>query len=206
LFILLNFGWAKLLELLNWPVVVLFVVIYFGPPLRKFLEKVAKVDFKGAGVEVTISSTQIEVAANLGAAAALEAEGQPPHESQVAEIANVVRQEITPQSLRKVSGTSVLWVDDQPSQNNYKRKALELLGIRFTISTSTDDALEKVSLHKYDVIISDMTRPFEARALSRPPDWDSLSSPPVDYWTGYGPMDKQAAYTLLEELQKRNIM
>jgi len=212
LFILLNFGLAKLIELLNWPVVVLVIVIYFGPALRKFLEKVAQANVKLPGVEVTLSSTQIEIATNLGAAAASQADGQPPHESQVAEIANVVKQEITPQTIRNVSGASVLWVDDQPSQNNYKRKAMELLGIRFTISTTTDDALEKLSHHKYDVIISDMTRPLEGSvvfnpsswsSVSSPPDWGGVSSPP-NYWAGTL-LDEQAAYTLLEELRKRNI-
>jgi CheY-like chemotaxis protein len=58
----------------------------------------------------------------------------------------------------------VLWVDDRPQNNVYERKAMEALGIRFTISTSTQDALEKLRSRKFDVIISDMGRPPDPRA------------------------------------------
>ncbi len=54
---------------------------------------------------------------------------------------------------------------------------LEALGIQFTISKSTEDALERLERKHYDLIISDM---------SRPPD-------------------QQAGYTLLEQVRARNI-
>jgi CheY-like chemotaxis protein len=77
----------------------------------------------------------------------------------------------------KLNGAKVLWVDDNPFNIGYPKNALEVLGIQFTMSTSTEEALEKIHLQKYDVIISDMGRP----------------------------PDMQAGYTLLEELQKRSI-
>jgi CheY-like chemotaxis protein len=85
-------------------------------------------------------------------------------EERAREIANVVNQAITPKSLRRLEEASVLWVDDNPSNNLYARKALEALGIHFTISTATDDALEKLRVNKYDVVISDMGRPPDNRA------------------------------------------
>ncbi len=42
---------------------------------------------------------------------------------------------------------------------SYERRALEALGIQFTISKTTDDALERLQTKTYDVIISDMSRP-----------------------------------------------
>lgn len=66
--------------------------------------------------------------------------------------------------VQSVNHPSVLWVDDLPSNNVYERRTLEELGIRFTISTSTDDALGKLIRHRYDVIISDMGRPPDNRA------------------------------------------
>lgn len=72
---------------------------------------------------------------------------------------------------------SVLWVDDRPSNNIYERRTLEGLGIQFTISTSTDDALGKLMRHRYDAIISDMGRP----------------------------PDNQAGYTLLAEIRRLRI-
>ncbi len=73
-------------------------------------------------------------------------------------------------------------MDDHPSNNYYERSALEALGIHLTVSTSTEDALEKIAINKYVAILSDMGR--------------------------YP--DRQAGYPLLEklrteELYKRNV-
>ena len=84
----------------------------------------------------------------------------------------------------KLAGAKVLWVDDHPDNNDYERSILEALGIRFTISTSTEDALEKVQYNFYDAIISDMGR--------QPPDRKA-------------PYEQYAGYTLLKELQERGI-
>jgi CheY-like chemotaxis protein len=84
---------------------------------------------------------------------------------------------ITPKASQQLAGATVLWVDDRPENNIYERQALEQLGIQFTISTSTEDALEKLQHGNYSVIISDMGRP----------------------------RDKQAGYTLLEEIRKRGV-
>ena len=58
----------------------------------------------------------------------------------------------------------MLWVDDRPSNNAFERRSLEELGISFTISTGTDDAIGKLFQHDYDAIISDMSRPPDALA------------------------------------------
>lgn len=84
---------------------------------------------------------------------------------------------ITPKASRQLAGATVLWVDDKPENNKYERQALEKLGIQFTISTSTEDALEKLQHGNYNVIISDMERP----------------------------PDKQAGYTLLSQITNRRI-
>ncbi|MGH2480427.1 MAG: response regulator, partial [Ktedonobacteraceae bacterium] len=59
---------------------------------------------------------------------------------------------------------SVLWVDDRPENQQYERNALKALGIRFTASLSTEEALAKLRRKKYDAIISDMGRPPDAQA------------------------------------------
>lgn len=172
---------ASLVQALGWPLLVLFLVLYFGAPLKKFLSDVGEFTFKAgaSGLEATAKRQQIEAAALLGAASASktgDSSGQkpPPDEDKVREIANVVSQAIKPKGIRRLTEASVLWVDDNLSNNLYERKALEALGIRFTLNTSTNDALEKLRTYKYDVIISDMGRP----------------------------PDKQAGYTLLAEKQK----
>lgn len=52
----------------------------------------------------------------------------------------------------------------QASNNIYGRGALEEKRIRITTSTSTEDALEQLDAHDFDVIISDMKRPEGDRA------------------------------------------
>ncbi len=172
---------ATLIQALGWPLLVLFLAVYFGAPLKKFLSDIGEFTFKAgtSGLEATAKRQQIEAAALLGAASASKpndssGEKSPPDEEKAKEIANVISQSVKPNSLRRLAEASVLWVDDNPTNNLYERKSLEALGIHFTISTSTEDALEKIRAYKYDVIISDMGR-----------------SP-----------DKLAGYTLLAETQK----
>lgn len=93
------------------------------------------------------------------------------------EDAKGVSQLITSRASRKIVGAKALWVDDRPMNNTYEKQALELLGIRFTISTSTEDALDRLRHTTYDVIISDMGRP----------------------------PDRRAGYTLLKEIQAMHI-
>ncbi|MDQ3282159.1 MAG: TIR domain-containing protein [Acidobacteriota bacterium] len=52
----------------------------------------------------------------------------------------------------------VLWVDDRPDNNAYERKALEALGLQFTLALSTADALNILAERRFGAIISDMGR------------------------------------------------
>jgi uncharacterized protein YegL len=64
----------------------------------------------------------------------------------------------------RIQGSTILWVDDRPDNNRFERQALEELGIRIDISTSTEDALPRLKWRSYDMIISDMGRPPDTRA------------------------------------------
>jgi PleD family two-component response regulator len=88
---------------------------------------------------------------------------QPPDEAKVREVAQAVSEATQPSIARRFGQASILWVDDRPSNNIYERKSLEALGVRFTLSTSTEDALEKVRTTHFDVIISGMGRPPDPR-------------------------------------------
>ena len=161
---------AALIKALSWPLIVLFILIYFGNPLKKFLSDIGEFTFKAgaSGLEATAKRQQIEAAALLGAASTKFTEssrGQKPSDVEKArEIADVVSRSVQPQHIRRLAEASVLWVDDIPANNLYERRALETLGLHFTASTSTEDALEKLRLRKYDVIISDMARSSDRQA------------------------------------------
>lgn len=52
----------------------------------------------------------------------------------------------------------ILWVDDNPNNNVYERIALEQLGWKFVLATSTKEALLHINQRDYAAIISDMSR------------------------------------------------
>jgi PleD family two-component response regulator len=122
-----------------------------------------------AGVKLNVKR-QVEAAANLALALNKSQSTQSPSTEQVAsqvrtqEVVNLVSKAVTAQTVQQVAAVKVLWVDDNPSNNYYERSALKALGIQFTLSTSTEDALAKVGSNKYDAIISDMSRPPDRRA------------------------------------------
>jgi len=179
----------SLIQVISWPLVALFILAYLRAPLKKFIENVNEINLKAGPIETTAKRQTIEAAASLGAATAVaEIYARTPsdqtlHDNKFTdaaiarEVASLVSHVVTPQTLRKMEGIKILWVDDIPSNNVYEREALSALGIQFTISTSTQDALEKLQRENYDAIISDMGRPPDAHA----------------------------GYTLLEKIQKMNL-
>lgn len=52
----------------------------------------------------------------------------------------------------------VVWVDDNPHNNIYERKALEAVGVRFVLSENTSEALRILSAESFGAVISDMGR------------------------------------------------
>jgi len=170
-----------LVQAVAWPAIVVFFLLYFGVPLKKFLADMAEFRLKAgpAGIEASAKRQQVEAAALLGAAAAQkqgQVEGEAPvaDEDRAREIAKVVGQAAKPKAEGKLLGASILWVDNNPAKDLFERKAMEVFGVRFTDSASTADALEKIKSSKFDLIVSDMNRP----------------------------PDPQAGYTLLEEKKR----
>lgn len=155
---------AQLLGVLVWPAVVLFVIMWFRSGLADFLGNLGEFSFKAPGVEATAKRQEAAVA--LGAAVAVRApgDGTPGRVADPREIAEALP---SPRDQRRLQGSRVLWVDDRPSNNVFERQALEALGIQIDLSTSTEDALEKIRRRSYDLIISDMGRPPDERAATR---------------------------------------
>jgi len=54
--------------------------------------------------------------------------------------------------------SDILWVDDRPQNNVYERRAMETMGLKFTLATSTEQALAILSTRRFAAIISDMGR------------------------------------------------
>lgn len=158
---------ANLLGVLVWPAIVLAVVLRFSHQLQTLLENAGEFSLTGAGFGVALKRIQAQATAAL-AAAELEREGESGAAQammqQTKQAANVVANTLTPRTVRRIEGSTLLWVDDNPDNNFYERQLFDALGIEITTALSTEDALDKVGRRRFDVIISDMGRTADDRA------------------------------------------
>ena len=178
----------SLLQVIIWPSIVGFAILYLGKTLRNYVDDLRRdknvhelsAEVSTTGVKFNVKR-QVEVVNNLALAESQYTETQGSEKVgmkiKTKEVLHTVNKVITSKTVQNVAGARVLWVDDNPSNNTYERRALEALGLQFMLSTSTEDALEKLRSESYDVIISDMGRPPDSRA----------------------------GYTLLGQLQKCNV-
>lgn len=168
---------TALLNALAWPLVALFVIIRFTPPLIKLIGGGKDVTIKVLGIEATFTSAVAEATVALGAAEAKKAEedagsfgddvpqlgpGQRRAGAGVPS-ARSLAQSVTAwvpdaQAQQELQGATVLWVDDNPDNNRFEREAFQALGVRFELSTSTDDALQQLNRRQFEAVISDMGR------------------------------------------------
>jgi CheY-like chemotaxis protein len=153
---------TELLDVVVWPAVVVFGVLLFRRALRDVLSR-DDLSFSGpAGI--TVSARR----ATGALMDAFEAKGSasetgPARRAAIKDAEDQVRQ-ITALVRRLRRSPQVLWVDNRPSKDRYERWALENSGITVDLSTSTDDAQQKLRLGRYDVVVSDMARPEDPRA------------------------------------------
>lgn len=148
----------EIIKILVWPLVVFFILLVFKKPISEFLSNLQKSKLKvdKEGVSLELDATKAEVVSMLGAASTSQKGGDTKNVDW-GEIAKTVNR-LSEVNVKKLSDIKILWVDDNPQNNTYERRSLEALGIRFVISTSTEDAVQKIKQSKYDLVISDMGR------------------------------------------------
>ena len=157
---------AGLIGVLVWPALLVFLIVRFRGVIGDFLGDLSELSVKAGGVEATAKRREEAVAA-LGAAIANRESGSP--EASVASdpseaVAALERALPNARAYRRIQGAMVLWVDDRPDNNRFERQSLAALGVDFTLSTSTQDALARLNHRTFDLIISDMGRPPDPRA------------------------------------------
>lgn len=154
---------AQLLGVVIWSAVLIFFLIRFRTALADFFANLGEFSLRAPGLEATAKRQQVEAAAALGAATAARASTDDT-QTTAADPRDVAAALPTPRAQRRLQGSRILWVDDRPDNNRFERQALAAYGISIDLSTSTEDALEKIRQRSYDLIISDMGRPLDARA------------------------------------------
>jgi CheY-like chemotaxis protein len=156
---------GSILGVLVWPALILFLAVRFRESLSDFFGHLGEFTFKAPGLEATARRQQVEAAAALGAAVANQADVQAGGDPDLSNVADALAEAVPDaRAQSRLQGRLVLWVDDRPDNNRYERQALEALGVRFALSTSTDDALDQIHRRPFDLIISDMGRPPDSRA------------------------------------------
>jgi CheY-like chemotaxis protein len=153
---------TPLTQSLIWPALLLFLLFRFSESIRTFIENLSVLKLKAADVEVSATREQIKAAALVGAASQRKP-GDADGNVDAAEIADAVYR-FSKHQTKNTGPVRILWVDDHPSNNYYEREALEKMGIEFGIARSTDEALGKLAVSRFDMIISDMGRPPDSRA------------------------------------------
>jgi CheY-like chemotaxis protein len=139
----------------------------FGPAIRNFLDNLGEGTLKGFGLEAT-GKRKVEAVAAIAAAQA-ESGAKRVSSSSSATSPDLIRisdavinssQLITSSAIRSSINKTILWVDDEPENNLYERKAFRALGFRVWNARSTEDALRFIQDdNQVDVVISDMSRP-----------------------------------------------
>lgn len=90
----------------------------------------------------------------------------------------------------------ILWVDDRPENNVFERRAMESMGLEFTLALSTAEALRALSVRRFAAIISDMGRregPREGYTLLEELRTTDTSTPFFIYSSSNAPDHRQEA-------------
>jgi len=171
LFIVLVYGLACLvvitgqsLSLMERLPVIYFLVIFPVIVLAVFTYLVAfrsgqlfaPGDFKKEETYLELQRMRFSAVASL-AVAKQKNDGVDINDAQIAGVVKSVESAVN-LAQEGTSNSSVLWVDDNPDNNIFERKALESVGIRFVLAQSTHDALSILKKHSFGAIISDMGR------------------------------------------------
>jgi CheY-like chemotaxis protein len=70
----------------------------------------------------------------------------------------------TPATLNNLTGKAILWVDDNPANNELAMRALRKFGLDIEQTTSTEAAMAAFQRRKFNLVISDMGRGDDIRA------------------------------------------
>jgi CheY-like chemotaxis protein len=82
----------------------------------------------------------------------------------VPRIRATVNRVFTPETLNNMTGKAILWVDDNPANNELAVRALEKFGLDIEQATTTQAAVTAFQRRKFDLVISDMGRGDDMRA------------------------------------------
>ena len=147
----------KLLKYSIWPVILLITLLLFHSPLSRLLDRMQNFEFSKSENTLTIKA-----ALELDRA---ERDRDKNNIPSTGEIATTVENANTQLKRRGAdSPINVLWVDDNPGNNEREREAFTTLGFIFTLAKSTKEAKSRLSAGEFNLIISDFRRDEDPEA------------------------------------------
>lgn len=154
---------VQIVKVLVWPVVLLLILLIFkGTSVPKELQLDAK------GIKISFYLLQ---AAERGGPANKPPEA-PPNTVEIQDAAKRA-------SGLSLEGAKVLWVDDNPQNQEYERSALAALGIQFVLARSTSEALPILKSQTFRLVITDFKRVDDDRGgMTLLEEVKKLQSPP----------------------------
>ncbi len=106
-----------------------------------------------------------EAAVEAAAVAAREWQSKIPSQRvDVPRIRETVSRAFAPEVAENLTGKSVLWVDDNPANNELAMRALKKLRLDIVQETSTEAGLAAMRQRHFDLVVSDMGRNSNMRA------------------------------------------
>lgn len=139
---------VQVVKVIVWPVALLLVLVLFkGTSVPKDIE------LNATGIKISFYLLQ---AAETGGPS-----GKPPETPPDPTVIQDVARKASTISLDKAK---ILWVDDNPQNQEYERNALSALGVTFIQARSTAEALPLLRSQKFHLVITDFKRIDDERA------------------------------------------
>jgi PleD family two-component response regulator len=146
---------SRILGIIIWPSLLLFILLSYREAFRNFFDSLSEFSVKGGGLEAS-AKKQIQAAANIAAVSASDPREKSTPQQAAKAAVEVVSEAFTKRTLKRVSKTKILWVDDQPDNNIAVKEVLQSLGILIRLATSTEQAMDILFSEEFDLVISDM--------------------------------------------------
>jgi len=137
----------QILQIVVWPLAIIIAMLIYRETSSL---KDIKLDAKGLKISFFLLQ-----AAERGGPSSKRPEA-PPDTKAIQEIARK-------SSGLTLTGSKILWVDDNPEGQLYERNALEALGVQFSLAKTTSEAVPLLRSQQFQLVITDFKRADDDR-------------------------------------------
>ena len=156
---------GELLKTIVWLAVAAFVVLRFRHELGNFASRISQLSLKTPAGEISATAVA-QASALLGVAQTTKQDGEAATAEEKSAAVAAIGETVKAAAAAgpRLRSRTILWVDDNPGNNQFEIQAFEALGLRIDTALTTEDGLRKLSTGHYDVAITDLTRGTDTKA------------------------------------------